>query len=434
MQCAYGHKIYYAHENLSYDQIKVEKTVEWIKYNKTIYEGFDNGVYWFKIELPQSKQSRIIRFPESHITRGVLYANNKRISRLGNTRYLTFSLPPAKKKETYYVRIDCFLDATIPLEIKSVDQYRESVQYEFMKMGGYYGIVLSILLINLFSYFSFKGKTYLHYMFMVIGMSINAFYKDGLFALLLGSEGINEYLEPVINSVLVISSMFFTASFLEAKKYSPKRHLTGVVFIGIAMLTTLSFCITGKFLLFTLAAIFHLIALDVFWSIGLKQWECSFKAKLFTVAYGVPLLFAHGYYISPHFGFQFLHLPLGFYKVGSIFEMVFFTYAIMYETKRIARENKTTRKKLMEYASQIKELNKKEDKKELSVEELRLTYDLTTKEITVLQEVALAKTNKEIAELHFISVNTVKYHIRNILNKFEVKSKKEARKKFQGFI
>ncbi|QTE23218.1 helix-turn-helix transcriptional regulator [Polaribacter cellanae] len=36
------------------------------------------------------------------------------------------------------------------------------------------------------------------------------------------------------------------------------------------------------------------------------------------------------------------------------------------------------------------------------------------------------KTNKEIAEALFISVNTVKYHVKNIYDKLNIKSRREA--------
>ncbi|HYA45273.1 MAG TPA: response regulator transcription factor [Acidimicrobiales bacterium] len=51
---------------------------------------------------------------------------------------------------------------------------------------------------------------------------------------------------------------------------------------------------------------------------------------------------------------------------------------------------------------------------------------LTAREMQVLRLMAHSKSNKEIAELLFISENTVKNHIRNILEKLHLHSRMEA--------
>jgi DNA-binding NarL/FixJ family response regulator len=52
--------------------------------------------------------------------------------------------------------------------------------------------------------------------------------------------------------------------------------------------------------------------------------------------------------------------------------------------------------------------------------------ELTAREITILQLVSEGKTNKEIASILFISENTVKIHLRNILEKLHLKNRIQA--------
>jgi two-component system NarL family response regulator len=54
------------------------------------------------------------------------------------------------------------------------------------------------------------------------------------------------------------------------------------------------------------------------------------------------------------------------------------------------------------------------------------TPKLTNREIEVLEEVARGKSNREVADDLFISENTVKNHIRNILEKLQLHSRMEA--------
>ena len=50
---------------------------------------------------------------------------------------------------------------------------------------------------------------------------------------------------------------------------------------------------------------------------------------------------------------------------------------------------------------------------------------LTIQENKIIEEIKLGKTNKEIADSLFISLNTVKTHINNIYKKLEVKSRED---------
>lgn len=52
--------------------------------------------------------------------------------------------------------------------------------------------------------------------------------------------------------------------------------------------------------------------------------------------------------------------------------------------------------------------------------------ELSPRELEVLNWVALAKTDKEIAQTLSLSLNTVKTHMRNILSKLQVGSRREA--------
>ncbi|HLP11892.1 MAG TPA: response regulator transcription factor [Flavobacteriales bacterium] len=52
--------------------------------------------------------------------------------------------------------------------------------------------------------------------------------------------------------------------------------------------------------------------------------------------------------------------------------------------------------------------------------------ELTPKEIEVMQKIAEGKTNKEIADALFVSVNTIKTHLKNIFVKLNIASRAEA--------
>jgi DNA-binding CsgD family transcriptional regulator len=418
--------ISYIHKDISVGFI-TDTSINWQELKEPIYNGFDNGVYWFKIVLNSSVNERIISIPESHISRVRLFVNQKEIKMLQPARYVAFSIPYSEKKTTCYLRVNCLLEARIPIEIKQKNAYFNDELVEYAITGIYLGFVLAIIVFSLFSYFSFGNITYLLYLFMVIGMSANAFYKDGLLAYFIGVNSINEVLEPVINLIVPISAIFFTVSYLEIQEKLKRLKILALSMVVITILIVVAYQLTGNFVLFTAAAILNLCSLTIFLSAGFILWNKSFYARFFAIAYGVPLLLAYDYYIFPHFGIKVLNLPLNFYKTGSILEMIIFTYGIMYQAKKINKENREMRNKLIAFTDKLKFQNKGILEREATVTELIEKFKFTIKEVEILKILATNKTNKQIAESQFISENTVKYHIKNILKKLDVKSKQDAK-------
>lgn len=51
---------------------------------------------------------------------------------------------------------------------------------------------------------------------------------------------------------------------------------------------------------------------------------------------------------------------------------------------------------------------------------------LTNKEFEVIEDIILGFTNKELAEKHFLSINTIKTHVKNLFSKLEVKNRAAA--------
>jgi DNA-binding CsgD family transcriptional regulator len=65
-------------------------------------------------------------------------------------------------------------------------------------------------------------------------------------------------------------------------------------------------------------------------------------------------------------------------------------------------------------------------------ESLYLRYEITKREREIIQEICAGKTNQEIADTLFISLQTVKDHIHNIFRKVEVKNRIQLRNIFSN--
>lgn len=427
--------IHYLKSEQSLAQAIAISDQDWLPYTEPIYEGMNNGVYWFKIDLPATSEAHVLHIPEAHITRAWLYQQGAEIPRVERTRFVHFRLLPSQEATTYYLKIDCLLEARIPLQLLKEVAYYRTEQLEILGTGVYYGIVFCILMINFFSYLNLSHKAYLYYIFMTICMSANAVYKDGSFALLFGPHGINEYIEPTINSILGISCIFCIESFLRISRDYPGLYRTGIGLVILSQLLNVGVLLTHGSLGFYVATeLVVLLALDVFCLTGFLLWRKtkSLESGMFFLAYGIPLFVAHGYYLSPYFGLQFMNVSFVWYKVGSVFEMAVFTYVIIYQSKKLSLKNHEMRQKIVDYTAQLSSFYENSKEKETQTMELIKRYRFTLKEIEILQDISGGKTNKDIADAHFISQNTVKYHIRNIFEKLNVNNRKEAGSKLVG--
>ncbi|MFC2109123.1 7TM diverse intracellular signaling domain-containing protein [Bacteroidota bacterium] len=422
--------ISYLYKNHSIDQIS-NTNEGWVPYREGMNEGLNNGVYWFKIEMSPSSEHRFIRVPEAHITRSNLFLEGLEINKLKSKRYVTYKVLSSNKKKTYYLKVNCLLEAKTPIEVLDIDTYYSINIKESVFMALYYGVVLVIILLNLFSYINFKNDSYLFYIFMVFGMAINAFYKDGLVAYLFGHEGPNEVMESYISLVIVIAAIFFTKSFLGIdNKYFRVRKL-GVYMTFLCGVSAITFHITRNFSVFIITHILELLTLNVFLLYGLFLWKRSMNARFFSIAYGFPLLVAHDFYLSPYFGFSLFKTSFILYKFGSLTEMIIFTYAIFYFAKELSLKNREYRAKIEAYAKELKMYNSETETVNLE-ELLAKKYNFTAAEIKILKLISKKYTNKIIADKSFISENTVKFHIKNIYNKLNVKNRSDARSLYDG--
>lgn len=75
-----------------------------------------------------------------------------------------------------------------------------------------------------------------------------------------------------------------------------------------------------------------------------------------------------------------------------------------------------------EVASKILNENLNYNKKN-NLEEIKLRFDLSDKEVNIIKEVANGLSNKEIGEKLFLSEGTIKNNISNILNKLSIRDR-----------
>ncbi|MEG1235735.1 MAG: LuxR C-terminal-related transcriptional regulator, partial [Acinetobacter sp.] len=104
-------------------------------------------------------------------------------------------------------------------------------------------------------------------------------------------------------------------------------------------------------------------------------------------------------------------------------------------SQHLSRQKQKHTAVLLEYIQQLQKLNQAEGSAEALIGSSGLEA-LSKREIQILEKLSRGCTDAEISESIFLSINTVKWHLRKIYNKLQVRSRMEAvnEAKKQGLI
>lgn len=143
------------------------------------------------------------------------------------------------------------------------------------------------------------------------------------------------------------------------------------------------------------------------------------------------------FYLSVKGDFSSVIEPINYMQIGSIIEIFMFSLIIAYKIK-LDKEKKEELELL--YTTKLNEIDvlqhriaynleiKESEKKPLLLEDLNSISKnkLTKREFEILKLVSQGYNNKVIAEKSFISLNTVKFHLKNIYEKLDVDNRIQA--------
>jgi DNA-binding CsgD family transcriptional regulator len=397
-----------------------------------------NGMYWFKIELKKSasKKNIIIQIDESSIDFIELYNNSKKISDLTNNLGLTNIVLNVKKTEatTYYIKVNFPIQVHFPLSVLTKEQqHKNSLTYLFNN-GWYYGLVFMLMIINLFFYFSLKDSLFLLYSLFLLAINFAIAHYDGFVNLII-SHSIRHFSNSLSHFIVAATGVLFATKFLNLNRYIPESKKTSTILLCISFIFYNIHLFTNAQIYYALANTIAFSTLFYYWVLGFKTFDKNDFAKFFVLGYSL-ILFSGIFYVLPiGLGISSISISLKTVKFAAVFEMLVLTYAITYRVQKMKEENENTRLEIQNYIKQLCSLEEKIEsgfkvEKNISIdtkiEQLKSDHKLTNREADVLLCLSKGYTNKRISEELFVSLNTVKYHTRNIYQKLNIKTKTEA--------
>ena len=201
--------------------------------------GFSNSIHWIRFSVDnQTRKDLVLEVAQAFLPSATLYFRSpggawdsleagyrqKMDKKPIKSAFQVFPLKTGVSD--YWIRLVSYTHP-VPLKIWKRSSYELAAARQNFFYGLYAGILLFVIIINIFLFFSLRKTYYLHYALLVLlYLATSAAVMEGYIVYLFpGTELMNWYVViPAINMPVLLS---YLMSFLELKKYSPTGYRIG---------------------------------------------------------------------------------------------------------------------------------------------------------------------------------------------------------------
>lgn len=396
----------------------------------------NTGPYLFKLSFSQPLTAPLILFIENeHLDTISLYQLKGDqlvlLQRKGNdfpkeaNRFgcPDFSLSPGQSE--YYLLTTFKKDVSLPLTIGTAEQFNRWSTNTFFFLGLYYGVSLMFLTLNLSLFLYLKDRLFLYYALFLVFIAASIAYADGLFRFLTSSSWLLNHADVMLHLGMAFSCTLFARRFLGLN--ARKVTLTSLILLALAVLAYLTSLAIDSYRLFLVGEGAVIGLLCFFWILALGQLKGAAHSRFFVLGYGLFLFCAIDYFLLRKVGIFTFDLYSGQLKTGGAIELVVLTLAIMYRIRALDRQNRHYRGQIEQHIRSIHAYQQQTlQQQDHFFTDIQQKYDLSERELEVLRGITEGLTNTQIAERIFLSVNTVKFHTRNIFDKLQITNRTQA--------
>ena len=264
------------------------------------------------------------------------------------------------EEQTLVVRVRTERNTTFPIAIYKPEYYAKISNSNIMGMGLYYGIMLAMLLYNLFVYSVLRQRSYLYYLFFLLsmlGFSLS-YYGQGFQYIWSNLPGFNRFNIPFFIASLSLSALGFGREFLNTPKRMPTANKVLEILMAMSLIIlVLSLVLPSK--ISTISAVFMgLPSITVLVYMATTSLRRGFlPAKYFTIAWSVFLIGGlltalRSLGTLPHNFFTVYSI-----QIGSAMEVILLSLALADRISTLRKEvaEKALEKERLEKAKEIEQ-------------------------------------------------------------------------------
>ena len=147
---------------------------------------------------------------------------------------------PAVREATYYLRLGSFGPSTVPLVLWREEAFGTYAMYDYFSFGLIYGVMLAMVLYNLFIFLSLRKGIYLTYVLYMLSFIFYFLLFNGHVAAAVNLGGRNsQVMEWVFLGGAIFFSISFCERFLDLSTHTPFLHRVVAFFKGVALVIIL---------------------------------------------------------------------------------------------------------------------------------------------------------------------------------------------------
>ncbi|MCB9046531.1 MAG: sensor histidine kinase [Chitinophagales bacterium] len=252
----------------------------------------------------------------------------------GNTsQNFQFDMPAVSSEPTvFYLRVESNTQLLIPVKIGSPVKVANADLNKDMLSGLYFGIMLVMLLYNMFVYFSTKDRSYLYYILYIFSVALVQLNITGLGFKYLWPQhySFEKYSLYLFPSFTAFASIAFIRSFLHTKRFAPRLHIGFWVFVIAYVVTMINAFVGDKHLSYNLLN-FNALPLSLY-MIGTAAYirvKHKYRPALFfLVAWTVFLLSVMVFVVKDLGVLPYNLFTVSIIQIGSAFVVVLLSIAL----------------------------------------------------------------------------------------------------------
>ncbi|MCW8939626.1 MAG: sensor histidine kinase, partial [Flavobacteriales bacterium] len=333
---------------------------------------------------------------------------------------------PKDETKTYYLNVKSNEALQLPLKIGTTINVYDQIKNRDLLSGMYFGIMLVMILYNLFIYFSVRDKSYLYYVVYIVCILLTQTSLQGYTFQYLwpNSPLITKFSLIFLPSLSGITGMFFMNVFLQTKEFSKRLYNIAFIFVVpyliayvIAFMGELGISQAVIQLNSTIISLYMLITPIIIYRKGYKP------AKYFIAAWSVFLLGVFVFVLKDMEALPFNNLTRYTMQIGSAIETILLSFALANRISIIRKENE----RLIKEQNVILEQKVKERTAELNkaIEDLKQAQSqlVESEKMASLGQLTAGIAHEINNPINFVSSNVFPLKqdiedLRSILNKY----------------
>jgi two-component system NtrC family sensor kinase len=307
----------------------------------------------------------------------------------------TLNILPGSK-HTYYLRIASSDNIQVPIFVGSEKTILEDSNSKFLISGLYLGVMFSMLLYNLFIYFTVRDDSYLYYVvYLVLVILTQASIQGFSFKYLWpGSSQLALYSSFLFPPLVGISGLQFERYFLKTKEWLPKTDKISVIFILLYLISiVLSLFSQFKFAFNLIEITASTVSLYMFYMAVKISYKGYRPARFFLISWsvfliGIIIYTLKDFGILPYNDFTYYTMPF-----GSALEVTLLSFALADKINTYRKEKEESQEQALIISKENErlireqniELEKKVNERTLELQETNTTLEFTLSDLKEAQ-------------------------------------------------